>query len=84
MLSDHRSLDGTDQGGKIPTPNFFLTFIFYSTRSKESSSPQGSQSRQEGPRQESQEGRPQEAQAHQEVRPRQEGRPQEGMSRFLD
>jgi len=88
MLSDHRSLDGIDEGGKIPTPNFFLIFIFYSTRtSKEGSNPQGRQGR---PRQKGhQESRPQEdPQAHQEVRPRQEGkegrRPQEALIRFLD
>ena len=90
MLSDNQSLYGIDQGGKIPTPNFFLILIFYSTRSsKEGSSPQGRQGR---PRQEGhQEGRrPQEGpQAHQEVRPRQEGhqegrRPQEALIRFFD
>ena len=91
MLSDHRSLYGIDQGGKIPTPNFFLILIFYSTRSsKEGSNPQGPQGR---PRQEGhQEGRrPQEGpQAHQEgPQAHQEGhqegrRPQEALIRFFD
>ena len=76
----HHSLDGIDLGGIIPTPNFFLILIFYSTRSsKEGSSPQGPQGppRQEGRRQE----------GHQEGR-RQEGkegpRRQEALIRFLD
>ena len=85
----HHSLDGIDLGGIIPTPNFFLILIFYSTRSsKEGSSPQGPQGppRQEGRRQEGhQEGRRQEG--HQEGR-RQEGkegpRRQEALIRFLD
>jgi hypothetical protein len=85
----HHSLDGIDLGGIIPTPNFFLILIFYSTRSsKEDSSPQGRQGpHQEGRLQEGhQEGRRQEG--HQEGR-RQEGhqegpRRQEALIRFLD
>jgi len=76
---DH-SLDEDYLGGIISTPNFFLTLIFFSTRSsKEGSSPQGPQSPQSKEGQTRQEGRQETRQEG--CQEGQEGRrrPQEGM-----